>query len=220
MKSNFFVHPQAIADSTDIGSGTRIWAFSHVMSGTTIGRDCNIGEQCFVESGVRIGDSAVIKNGVALWAGVMVEDRVFIGPNVVFTNDRTPRAKIFRPPMKTVVREGASIGANATILCGLEIGRYSMIAAGSVVTRTVPDFALIKGNPGRVRGYVCKCGNKLMFNCRDHAECSCGIRFSLRGGIVAPITLEVLLSGSANDVCQSLLPDHVRRIRADQQGGL
>lgn len=191
-RAEFFVHPQAIVEATEIGAGTRIWAFTHVMPGARIGRDCNIGEQCFIESGAMVGDSVVIKNGVSVWEGVTLGDRVFVGPNAVFTNDMTPRAKVYRPALPTRVERGASIGANVTVRCGIEIGQWSMIGAGSVVTRSVPEFALVMGNPGRVRGYVCKCGERLEFNSRDCSECACGLRFTIRGGGVVEISFEVL----------------------------
>ncbi len=173
-----FVHPKAIVETDAIGTGTRVWAFSHVMKGSRLGRDCNVGEQCYIEPGVVIGDEVVIKNGVALWNGVTIEDRAFLGPNCVFTNDLKPRSKIFKPIVTTLVREGASIGANATILCGVEIGFYAMVGAGAMVTRNVPDFALVVGNPARVQCYVCQCGNKLKFNSQEEALCDCGSRYS------------------------------------------
>ncbi len=179
-----FTHPLAIVESTDIGAGTRVWAFSHVMAGVHIGRDCNIGEQCFLEQGVTVGDSAVIKNGVAVWEGVEIGNSVFVGPNVAFTNDLVPRAKLYRACVKTNILEGASIGANATIRCGIEIGRWALIGAGCVVVKDVPDFAIVVGNPGRVKGYVCKCGAKLKFNAENWADCACGLRFRIRDGIV------------------------------------
>ena len=175
--NDFFVHPQAIVETQDVGAGTRVWAFSHVMKSVRLGANCNVGEHCYLESGVVIGDDVVIKNGVALWEGVIVEDRAFLGPNCVFTNDLFPRSKIFNGRLRTSVREGASIGANATILCGIEVGRYSLIGAGSVVTRNVPDFALVAGNPARLRGYLCRCGEKLSFSTGGQANCACGLTY-------------------------------------------
>src|SRR5579864_1902001 len=128
--SDFFVHPRAIVETTNIGCGTRVWAFSHVMNTVRLGANCNVGEHCYLESGVVIGDDVVIKNGVAVWEGVTIEDRAFLGPNGVFTNDLYPRSKVVNNRVQTVVREGASIGANATIICGHTIGRYSLIGAG------------------------------------------------------------------------------------------
>jgi acetyltransferase-like isoleucine patch superfamily enzyme len=175
--NGFFAHPQSLVETQDVGSGTRIWAFAHIMKGVRLGANCNVGEHCYLESGVVVGDDVVIKNGVALWEGVTVEDRVFLGPNCVFTNDLFPRSKVFNERVRTCVREGASIGANATILCGIEIGRYSLVGAGSVVTRSVPDFGLVAGNPARLRGHVCRCGEKLSFSGEDLVNCVCGLAY-------------------------------------------
>jgi acetyltransferase-like isoleucine patch superfamily enzyme len=172
-----FVHPAALVESDQIGAGTRVWAFAHVLQGARIGRGCNVGDHCFVENGVTIGDDAVIKNGVSIWDGVTIEDRVFVGPNVAFTNDLVPRAKTPRDVWDpTLIREGASLGANATIVCGTTIGRYALIGAGTVVTKDVPDFGLVVGNPGRLIGSVCRCGQRLAFD-DDRAVCACGCRF-------------------------------------------
>ena len=172
--NEFFVHPQAIVETQDIGRGSRVWAFSHVMHGAHLGANCNVGEHCYIESGVVIGNDVVIKNGVSLWEGIIIEDRVFVGPNCVFTNDLFPRSKVFKERVHTSVREGASVGANATILCGIELGRYSLIGAGSVVTRSVSDFAVFVGNPARLIGFVCACGEKLSFENGLQASCACG----------------------------------------------
>ena len=160
-----FKHPQAIVETADIGSGTRIWAFAHVMSGVSIGKDCNIGDHAFIESGVQIGNGVTLKNGVMVWKGVEISDYVFVGPGVVFTNDlypRSPRLATVRDRYvkennwicSTVVEEGVSIGANATIVCNVRLGRYCTVAAGSVVTRDVPPFHLVAGNPARNKGMV------------------------------------------------------------------
>jgi acetyltransferase-like isoleucine patch superfamily enzyme len=177
MNRDFFVHPQAIVETADIGSGTRVWAFSHVMKDVRLGANCNVGEHCYLESGVVIGDDVVIKNGVAVWEGVIIEDGALLGPNCVFTNDLYPRSKVVNDRIQTVVRQGASIGANATIICGYEIGRYCLIGAGAVVTHHVPDFALVTGNPAQVRGYVCRCGEKLHFSTDEQAHCECGVTY-------------------------------------------
>lgn len=159
-----FIHRHALCESETVGAGTRLWAFSHVMAGAQVGDNCNLGEHVFVENGVRIGTGCTVKNGVALWEGVTLEDGVFVGPYVVFTNDKQPRAFIrtqntfFLP---TRVMQGASLGANSTIVCGVTIGRYAMIGAGTVVHRNVEDHALVVGNPGREIGRVCYCGQKL-----------------------------------------------------------
>lgn len=160
--NNVFIHPQAIVESNDIGSDTRIWAFTHILDGAKIGINCNIGEGCYVENGVVIGDNVVIKNQVSIWDGITVEDNVFLGPNVALTNDPAPRAKQFLDkPVKTRIKLGASIGASATIICGITIGNYAMIGAGAVVTKDVPPFALVVGNPGRVVGKVDEKGNRI-----------------------------------------------------------
>ena len=150
-----FVHPSAICETNALGDDTRIWAFAHVLPGATIGMQCNICDGVFVENDVVVGDRVTIKCGVQLWDGVRVEDDVFIGPNVTFTNDRFPRSKVYPEKFsETVLRRGASIGANATILPGIEIGQGAMIGAGAVVTRSVPANAVVFGNPARVNGYT------------------------------------------------------------------
>ncbi len=150
-----FVHEQALCESDDVGPGTRIWAFAHVLPGARVGADCNICDGVFIETGAIVGDRATIKCGVQLWRGVKLEDDVFVGPNATFTNDEFPRSrKWLSSHPRTTVREGASIGANATILPGLEIGRGAMVGAGAVVTRSVPPHAIVTGNPARIKGYV------------------------------------------------------------------
>ena len=151
----FFLHPQGICETTEVGEGTRIWAFAHVLPGARIGRDCNICDGVFIENGVTIGDAVTVKSGVQLWAGVTLGERVFIGPNVSFTNDKFPRSKQYPSVYsRTTVGDGASIGANATILPGITIGIGAMVGAGAVVTRDVPSRAIVVGNPGGVVGYA------------------------------------------------------------------
>lgn len=154
-KNNFFVHELALCESAHVGEGTRIWEFSHVFPGAVIGAECNLSAGVLIENDVEIGNRVTVKSGVQLWDGIRVEDDVFIGPNATFCNDPFPRSKthLIAYP-KTVVAKGASIGANATILPGITIGQGAMVGAGSVVTRDVPDFAKVYGNPGRIRGYV------------------------------------------------------------------
>lgn len=150
-----FIHPQALCESSAIGSGSRIWAFAHVLPGARIGRDCNICDGVFVENDVTVGDRVTVKCGVQLWDGIRLEDDVFVGPNATFTNDRFPRSKAYPEKFAlTVVQHGASIGANATILPGIEIGAGAMVGAGAVVTRSVPPNAIVVGNPARITGYV------------------------------------------------------------------
>jgi acetyltransferase-like isoleucine patch superfamily enzyme len=153
--ADYFTHDKALCESTRIGKGTRVWAFAHILPQAVVGADCNICDGVFIENDVVVGDRVTIKCGVQLWDGLTVEDDVFIGPNVTFTNDRFPRSKVFPEQFaKTVVRRGASIGANATILPGLEIGAGAMVGAGSVITRSVPPNAIAVGNPARIVGYV------------------------------------------------------------------
>jgi acetyltransferase-like isoleucine patch superfamily enzyme/dTDP-4-dehydrorhamnose 3,5-epimerase-like enzyme len=153
--SDFFVHPLGVCETKHVGARTRIWAFAHVLPNARIGSDCNICDHTFIENDVIVGDRATIKCGVQLWDGVRIEDDVFIGPNVTFTNDPFPRSRQ-RPEtfQQTVIRRGASIGANATILANLTIGENAMIGAGAVVTRSVPPNAIARGNPARIEGYV------------------------------------------------------------------
>ena len=160
----YYVHPSSVVDEPcAIGAGTRIWHFCHVMKDAAIGRDCTIGQNVFVASGVRIGDHCKIQNNVSLYTGVVLEDHVFVGPSMVFTNVINPRSEVVRKDeyKPTLVRRGASIGANATVVCGVTIGAYAFVGAGAVVTHDVPDFALVLGNPARRSGWMCRCGAKL-----------------------------------------------------------
>jgi UDP-2-acetamido-3-amino-2,3-dideoxy-glucuronate N-acetyltransferase len=150
-----FIHQQAICETARVGRGTRIWAFAHILSGASIGEDCNVCDGVFIEDKVVIGDRVTIKSGVQLWDGIRIEDDVFIGPNATFANDKFPRSKAYPVAfLDTVVRRGASIGANATILPGVEIGAHAMVGAGAVVTRSVPANAIAVGNPAHIAGYV------------------------------------------------------------------
>lgn len=159
-----FVHPSSFVDpGAQIGEGTRIWHFSHVLSGARIGRNCILGQNVNVDRDVVVGDGVKVQNNVSIYKGVYVEDGVFLGPSCVFTNVINPRAFIERKAefRETRVGRGASVGANATIVCGHDIGRYALIGAGAVVTRSVPDHAIVTGVPGRVTGWVCRCGERL-----------------------------------------------------------
>ena len=162
-KTKYFVHPTAVVeDGAIIGEGTRIWHFAHVRSGARVGRNCNIGKDVYIDVGVVIGDNVKIQNGVSVYRGVVIEDDAFIGPHAVFTNDLYPRS--FNRDWQvvpTIVKKGASIGANATIVCGVTIGEYAMIGAGAVVTKDVPPYGLVYGNPARLKGFVCVCGRRL-----------------------------------------------------------
>jgi acetyltransferase-like isoleucine patch superfamily enzyme len=177
---NYFVHPSAIVESDTIGKNTKIWAFVHIMKDVQIGEDCNICDYSFVESGVTIGNRVTIKNGISVWNGVTLEDDVFLGPNCVLTNDIYPRSKIYHPEnIKTMIKKGASVGANATILCGITLGKYCMIGAGAVVTKDVPDFTLVVGNPARFKYWVSKTGEKISFDSESINIDSRGNRYQI-----------------------------------------
>ena len=173
-----FVHPSSFVDEgVNIGKGTRIWHFCHVLKGSRIGENCVLGQNVMVGPDVSVGEGCKIQNNVSLYKGVRLEEGVFCGPSMVFTNVIIPRAFIERKDefRETLVKKGATIGANATVICGVTIGRYAMIGAGAVVTRDVPDYALILGVPGRPAGWVCRCGATLPRAVRNRTRCpSCG----------------------------------------------
>jgi UDP-2-acetamido-3-amino-2,3-dideoxy-glucuronate N-acetyltransferase len=177
---DYFVHESAyVDDPCAIGAGTKIWHFSHIMKNCRIGDRCNIGQNVVISPDVVVGNNVKIQNNVSVYTGCILEDDVFCGPSMVFTNVVNPRSHVVRRDeyKQTLVRRGASIGANATVVCGTTIGRYAFIGAGSVVTRDVPDYALIYGNPARVHGWMCQCGIKLDF-AENTAVCSaCGSRY-------------------------------------------
>ena len=151
----YFRHDQALVESNTIGVGSRIWAFAHILPDAIIGEECNICDHVFIENDVRLGDRVTVKCGVQLWDGTLIEDDVFIGPNATFTNDLFPRSKQYPKEFKkTILRKGCSIGANATILCGIEVGEQAMVGAGSVVTKNVPPRAVVYGNPATVQRYL------------------------------------------------------------------
>jgi acetyltransferase-like isoleucine patch superfamily enzyme len=176
--NDVFVHPAGLCESENVGAGTRIWAFAHVLPGARVGRDCNICDGAFVETGATLGDRVTVKNGTLVFAGVTCEDEVFLGPNVLFTNDLRPRAAIRKDAgelLSTVVKRGASLGAGVIVVCGNTIGEYAFAAAGSVVATDVPPHAFVAGNPARQKGWVCTCGNRLTANlhcpaCNRHYE--------------------------------------------------
>ena len=196
MDKNYFVHESSYVDEPcEIGEGTKIWHFSHVMSNSRIGRRCNIGQNVVVSPQVTIGDNVKIQNNVSIYTGVILEDDVFCGPSIVFTNVVNPRSHVSRKDeyRTTLVKRGASIGANATVVCGHTIGRYAFIGAGAVVTRDIPDFALVTGNPARIVGWMCQCGIKLPLTREaqkdEEATCAaCGSAYVKRGGVVSEVS--------------------------------
>jgi UDP-2-acetamido-3-amino-2,3-dideoxy-glucuronate N-acetyltransferase len=180
---DYYAHPSAVIDTGSlIGKSTKIWHFCHLMPGCEIGERCILGQNVFIATGVVLGSGVKVQNNVSLYSGVICEDNVFIGPSAVFTNVINPRSFLERKDQyrSTIVREGASIGANATILCGVTLGRYCLIGAAAVVTKDVPDFALIVGNPGRRSGWVSRHGHRLNFDAANMATCpESGIRYRL-----------------------------------------
>jgi len=174
MKKNYWAHKTAeIQKGAKIGKGTKIWQNSVVLADAQIGENCNIGHNCFLESGTKLGRGVKLKSNIDIWSLITLEDYVFVGPSAVFTNDINPRAKYPKKEfpqygkwLPTLVKEGTSIGANATILCGITIGRWAMIGAGAVVTKDVPDYVIVAGVPARIIGWICQCGNKLEFKKR------------------------------------------------------
>ncbi|HWI17045.1 MAG TPA: DapH/DapD/GlmU-related protein [Vicinamibacterales bacterium] len=171
-----FVHESSyVDDGAVVGEGTKIWHFCHVMSGSRIGKRCNLGQNVVVSPQVTIGDNVKIQNNVSLYTGVILEDDVFCGPSMVFTNVVNPRSHVSRKDeyKQTLVKRGASFGANSTVVCGHTVGAYAFIGAGAVVTKDVPDFALIVGNPGRIAGWMCQCGIKLAAGATAPAQATC-----------------------------------------------
>lgn len=186
-----FIHPTALVETTTIGRGTRIWAYAHVLAGAEVGENCNIGDHCFIEGGARVGNNVTLKNGNMVWEGVTLEDDVFVGPHVFFTNDRYPRSP--RMPasrrryadkrnwlVSTLVCRGATLGAGAVLLPGITVGSFALVAAGAVVTRPVSPYSVVMGNPARPVGWVCECGRPLrkskgILKCRE-----CGLSFRRR----------------------------------------
>lgn len=191
---DYFVHESSYVDSgARIGAGTKIWHFSHIMENAQVGERCTIGQNVNVAGGVTVGNNVKIQNNVSLYTGVIVEDDVFLGPSMVFTNVVNPRSHVNRRDeyQTTLVRRGASIGANATIICGVTLGQYCFVGAGSVITHVVPDFALVYGNPARIRGWMCQCGIRLDLRVDDGNEetvCrACGHRYLRQGQIVTSV---------------------------------
>jgi UDP-2-acetamido-3-amino-2,3-dideoxy-glucuronate N-acetyltransferase len=185
--ADVFVHESSyVDDGCEIGDGTKIWHFSHVMSRSKIGRGCNIGQNVVVSPEVVIGDNVKIQNNVSIYTGVVLEDDVFCGPSMVFTNVVNPRSHVSRKDeyRQTLVKRGASLGANCTVVCGHTVGAYAFVGAGSVVTKDIPDFALVVGNPARISGWMCRCGVKLAAGSQPPptASCaSCGTKYRVNG---------------------------------------
>jgi UDP-2-acetamido-3-amino-2,3-dideoxy-glucuronate N-acetyltransferase len=193
MSDSYFVHPSSfVDDGCEIGAATKIWHFCHVMPRARLGRGCNIGQNVVISPDVIIGDNVRIQNNVSVYTGVILEDDVFCGPSMVFTNVVNPRSHVSRKDeyRQTLVKKGATLGANCTIVCGVTIGRFGFVGAGAVVTRDVPDYALMVGNPARLVGWMCQCGVKLA-NGRippAEAECQgCGARYRTAGDVLAPV---------------------------------
>ena len=184
------IHESSYVDAdVTIGEGTRIWHFCHVLSGSRIGKRCGLGQNVMLGPNVRLGDNVKVQNNVSIYEGVELEDDVFCGPSVVFTNVINPRSHLPRKHeyRNTVVRRGATLGANCTVICGVTIGRYAFVGAGAVVTRSVPDHALVTGNPARQRGWICACGVKLVISGAEGACSACRARYALRDGTCAPL---------------------------------
>lgn len=193
MENDYFVHESSYVDNqVKIGENTKIWHFCHILFNTEIGSNCSFGQNCVVGPNVKIGNNVKVQNNVSIYQGVELEDDVFCGPSMVFTNVINPRSHISRKHeyKKTLLKKGASVGANATVICGNTLGRYCFIGAGSVVTRDVPDFALVVGNPGRIKGWICSCGVKLTEykNLAEHSQyrCrECGKAYCVKDGTLA-----------------------------------
>ena len=186
---DYSAHPSAVIDEgCSIGNGTRIWHFSHIMPGCVIGENCNIGQNVVISPEVKLGRNVKVQNNVSIYTGVECEDDVFLGPSMVFTNVINPRSAVVRRGeyLRTLVKTGASIGANATIVCGHDIGRFAFIGAGAVVTKAVPDYALVVGNPARQTGWMSEFGHKLKFDATGEATCpESGQVYKLDNGRVA-----------------------------------
>ncbi len=182
---NFFVHESSYVDEPcEIGKGTKIWHFSHIMQNSKIGKKCNIGQNVVVSPDVVLGNNVKIQNNVSVYTGVICEDDVFLGPSMVFTNVVNPRSHVIRKDeyKQTLMKQGSSVGANAVIICGNNIGRFSFIGAGAVVTKNVPDYALVVGNPAKIVGWMCECGIRLDFGNKTECRCKdCGKTYEKNG---------------------------------------
>jgi UDP-2-acetamido-3-amino-2,3-dideoxy-glucuronate N-acetyltransferase len=191
MEQNYYAHPSSVIDEgCEIGNGVKIWHFSHIMPKCKIGEGCNIGQNCVISPDVVLGKNVKIQNNVSIYTGVTCDDDVFLGPSCVFTNVTNPRSAVNRRGQyaKTHVGKGASVGANATIVCGHDIGRFAFIGAGAVVTKTVPDYALVVGNPARQVGWMSEYGHRLNFNEKGEAVCpESNEKYKLQSGIVVKL---------------------------------
>lgn len=187
--TDYFVHESSYVDNgAQIGAGTKIWHFCHVMPRAKIGESCNLGQNVLISDDVVLGNNVKIQNNVSVYTGVVIEDDVFLGPSMVFTNVINPRSHVIRKDeyKTTLVKQGASVGANATIVCGVTLGRYCFVGAGAVVTHDLPDYALVVGNPARQTGWMCQCGVKLAFD-GNHAVCvNCDAHYLKTGNIIMP----------------------------------
>lgn len=192
MEKEYFAHETAVIDEgVSIGKGTKIWHFSHIMTGSEIGENCNIGQNVVISPGVRLGRNVKVQNNISVYTGVICEDDVFLGPSMVFTNVVNPRSAVNRKDQyaETLVEKGVTIGANSTIVCGHKIGRFAFIGAGAVVTRDVKPYALVVGNPARQTGWMSEYGHKLQFDAGGFANCpESGEKYSLKDGNVSKIT--------------------------------
>ena len=185
-----FLHEDAVVESENVGEGTRIWRNVHVMPGAVIGKNCNIGEGCYIEDRVRIGNGVTVKNNVAIWDNITLEDDVFIGPAVVFTNDLRPRAQYKKRPEDLIgilVKRGATIGANSTIICGITINEYTFIGAGSVVTKDIPPHHIVYGNPAHFKGLMCRCTESIPLG-KSKFHCKCGLQYEIRDTVVLKVS--------------------------------
>jgi UDP-2-acetamido-3-amino-2,3-dideoxy-glucuronate N-acetyltransferase len=189
-----YIHPSAVVDpDVQIGLGTKIWHFAHICSGARIGRNCIFGQNTMVANDVVIGDNVKVQNNVAIYTGTVVEDDVFLGPSCVLTNVTNPRSQVKRHALyePILIKRGATIGANATIICGITLGRYSFIAAGALIAKDVPDYGFIIGVPGRLKGYMSRHGHLLCFNQNNEAKCpESGYRYHLKDGSVRCLDLD------------------------------
>jgi acetyltransferase-like isoleucine patch superfamily enzyme len=189
-KKNIFIHKDAVVESSHIGDGTRIWRNVHVLPGAVIGKNCNVCEGCYIESRVKIGNGVTIKNNVAIWDNITIEDDVFIGPAAVFTNDYVPRAQNKKGPDDLdgiVIKKGATIGANATIVCRTTINEYAFIGAGSVVTKDVLPYLVVFGNHAKFRGFMCQCAKRIPKG-KSSYVCVCGRKYAIQGMVVRKVS--------------------------------